>query len=62
MIIFCAKSKMGQCLSAATPVIADEIRDVILPDLAEHILPKLEEIINKKIDDAISISTEKASA
>lgn len=52
---------MGQCLSATTPLIADEVRTVIIPELVEHVLPKLEDIINKKIEDALAISTEKGS-
>ena len=62
LIIFRAQSKMGQCLSAAKPIIAQEVRDVILPELVEHVLPRLDDIINTKIEDAIVTATEKLNA
>lgn len=46
---------MGQCFSAAKPVIEEEI----LVTVKDKIIPELVDIIEKKIDDAIAISTEK---
>jgi len=58
---FSGEIKMGQCLSATKPLIAAEVRNVIIPELVEHVLPRLEDIINQKIEDALAVSAEKAS-